>query len=63
MTLTSSIYNTILRKNWVFVGVIFGAAFGADIALDVYAQRFWDWKNQGRQWKDIRQKYIQSEDE
>ncbi|KAF3282373.1 hypothetical protein TWF173_002512 [Orbilia oligospora] len=63
MSLSSTIYNTVMRKNWAFVGVIFAGAFGADIAFDVYAQRFWDWKNQGRQWKDIRQKYVLSEEE
>ncbi|EPS42472.1 hypothetical protein H072_3616 [Dactylellina haptotyla CBS 200.50] len=59
---TGSIYNSIIRRNAVFVGVIFGAAFGFEIAFDVYSQRFWDWKNQGRQWKDIRHKYVTDEE-
>ncbi|KAK6501970.1 hypothetical protein TWF481_009789 [Arthrobotrys musiformis] len=63
MAFSASIYNTLIRKNWIFVGAIFGGAFGADIAFDVYSDRFWDWKNQGRQWKDIRHKYVQSDDE
>ncbi|KAK6348617.1 hypothetical protein TWF718_006406 [Orbilia javanica] len=60
MPLASSIYNTILRKNYAFVGVIFAGAFAADIGFDVYAQRFWDWKNQGRQWKVPTTATIQS---
>ncbi|KAK6340566.1 hypothetical protein TWF696_008893 [Orbilia brochopaga] len=61
MPVSSRIYNTLFRRNYVFVGLVFGAAFGADIALDIYADKFWDWKNQGRQWKDIRHKYVTEE--
>ncbi|KAK6358679.1 hypothetical protein TWF730_008002 [Orbilia blumenaviensis] len=63
MSLAATIYNNLFRRNFVMVGAVMGGAFAADIAFDVYSQRFWDWKNQGRQWKDIRQKYLLSEDD
>ncbi|PMD18083.1 ubiquinol-cytochrome C reductase [Hyaloscypha hepaticicola] len=55
------LYNFLFRRNYVFLGVIFASAFGFEIAYDTVTDRIWDNINKGRQWKDIRSKYIESE--
>lgn len=57
------LYNTLIRSNGVFLSTIFVGAFGANIAFDVGSNKIWDSINQGRQWKDIKHKYMESEDD
>ncbi|KAG0136963.1 cytochrome b-c1 complex subunit 9 [Tuber indicum] len=59
MSLSQSIYNTIFRQNYVFVGSVFAGAFAFEILFDQATDRVWDNLNRGRQWKDIRAKYVQ----
>ncbi|CAZ86555.1 unnamed protein product [Tuber melanosporum] len=59
MSLSQSIYNTIFRRNYVFVGSVFAGAFAFEILFDQATDRVWDNLNRGRQWKDIRAKYVQ----
>ncbi|KAF8852522.1 ubiquinol-cytochrome C reductase, partial [Acephala macrosclerotiorum] len=56
-------YSFLVRRNYMFLGVIFAGAFGFEMAFDTISDRIWDNLNKGRQWKDIRAKYIQSEDD
>ncbi|KAH8814924.1 cytochrome b-c1 complex subunit 9, partial [Xylogone sp. PMI_703] len=55
--------STLIRRNFVFLGVIFVGAFGFEIAFDTISDRVWNNINKGRQWKDIRSKYLQNDEE
>ncbi|KAJ9649063.1 qcr9 subunit 9 of the ubiquinol cytochrome-c reductase complex [Coniosporium apollinis] len=55
--------STLIRRNTVFLGTIFLGAFATQIAFDTAADRIWDTINRGRQWKDIKQRYIQHDDD
>jgi ubiquinol-cytochrome c reductase subunit 9 len=50
-------YNTLVRRNSVFLVGIFATAFAADIAYDNLMDNVWDRLNKGRQWKDIKDRY------
>ncbi|MCJ1238328.1 qcr9 subunit 9 of the ubiquinol cytochrome-c reductase complex [Varicellaria rhodocarpa] len=60
--IASSLYNTIFRKNPVFLAAVFTSAFAFEIAFDRTIEKYWDTRNKGRQWKDIRHKYVEAED-
>ncbi|TAQ89316.1 hypothetical protein B7494_g2391 [Chlorociboria aeruginascens] len=53
----------LVRKNYVFLGVIFASAFAFEIGFDKTADKLWDASNKGRQWKDIRAKYVEAADD
>ncbi|GMM50893.1 hypothetical protein DASB73_018510 [Starmerella bacillaris] len=60
----SKIYNILFRRNSVFISAIFGAAFFVDIGFNSAVDKYFDYVNQGKQWKDIKHNYIKSgEDE
>ncbi|THV82497.1 hypothetical protein D6D19_02731 [Aureobasidium pullulans] len=60
LTLSNS---TIFRKNYVFLSVVFVSAFGMEIAFDNASNSVWNTVNKGRQWKDLKHKYMESDDE
>ncbi|KEQ73306.1 ubiquinol-cytochrome C reductase [Aureobasidium namibiae CBS 147.97] len=57
------VYNTIFRRNYVFLSVVFVSAFGLEIAFDNASNSVWNSINKGRQWKDLKQKYMENDDE
>ncbi|KAJ3089590.1 hypothetical protein HK102_005996 [Quaeritorhiza haematococci] len=59
MAFLRSVYNTVFRRSSTFVLGIFGSAFAFELAFDSASDKIWDSLNKGRQWKDIREKYIQ----
>ncbi|KAG8218835.1 cytochrome b-c1 complex subunit 9, partial [Butyriboletus roseoflavus] len=59
---SSAFYNTIAKRNSIFVTTIFAGAFAFGVGFDSAIQSFWDHWNKGRQWKDIRANYVQSDD-
>ncbi|KAF6762554.1 cytochrome b-c1 complex subunit 9 [Ephemerocybe angulata] len=59
MALSNTIYNAVFKRNSVFVTTIFIGAFAFGIGFDTGVQKFWDSYNKGKQWKDIRHKYVQ----
>ncbi|KAI0796473.1 ubiquinol-cytochrome C reductase UQCRX/QCR9-like protein [Abortiporus biennis] len=59
MGVFNTFYNTIAKRNSIFVPTIFATAFAFSISFDVGVTSFWDRWNQGKQWKDIRHKYVQ----
>ncbi|PSS16918.1 hypothetical protein M430DRAFT_141437 [Amorphotheca resinae ATCC 22711] len=61
-SLARPLYNTFVKRNFTFLGVIFASAFAFEIAFDITTDRIWDNINKGRQWKDIRSRYVQSGD-
>ncbi|KAJ3741403.1 ubiquinol-cytochrome C reductase UQCRX/QCR9-like protein [Lentinula detonsa] len=62
MSLAATAYNTIFKRNSVYVGSVFAAAFVFGIGFDSGVTAFWDSWNKGKQWKDIRHKYVQDEE-
>jgi len=62
MALSTAFYNTFVKRNSVYVTSIFVGAFAFGIGFDVAVSNFWDNWNRGKQWKDIRHKYIQEGD-
>ncbi|KAL1977217.1 hypothetical protein VTN31DRAFT_76 [Thermomyces dupontii] len=61
--IANTIYQTFFRRNATFVATVFASAFAFEIAFDVTTNKIWDSLNRGRQWKDIRHKYIQKPEE
>ncbi|THX41384.1 hypothetical protein D6D11_08483 [Aureobasidium pullulans] len=55
--------HTIFRKNYIFLSVVFVSAFGMEIAFDNASNSVWNTVNKGRQWKDLKHKYMESDDE
>ncbi|MCJ1363402.1 qcr9 subunit 9 of the ubiquinol cytochrome-c reductase complex [Acarospora aff. strigata] len=60
-SLMNGVYNAVFRRNYIFLGTVFVGAFAMEIAFDTATNKVWDTINKGRQWKDIRHKYIESE--
>ncbi|KAI0676950.1 ubiquinol-cytochrome C reductase UQCRX/QCR9-like protein [Trametes maxima] len=59
MSLANAFYNTLVRRNSVYVPTIFAGAFAFSIGFDLGVTQFWDTWNKGKQWKDIRAKYVE----
>ncbi|KAF8537688.1 cytochrome b-c1 complex subunit 9 [Trichophaea hybrida] len=62
MTLSNAIYNTLFRRNYVFVGTVFASAFTFEMFFDSVSDKIYDRLNKGRQWKDIRHRYVEDEE-
>jgi len=62
MAFSTAFYNTVVKRNSVYVTSIFAGAFAFSIGFDVAVTRYWDNWNRGKQWKDIRHKYDQEAD-
>ncbi|GAD93638.1 ubiquinol-cytochrome C reductase complex, subunit X, putative [Paecilomyces variotii No. 5] len=58
--MTTPFLRTLFRRNAVFLASVFSGAFAFELAFDGASNKVWDYINQGRQWKDIRHKYIQA---
>jgi len=58
MSLPSIFYNTIVKRNSVFLTTLFVSAFAFEVAFDTTTDRIWDNWNKGKQWKDIKDKYA-----
>ncbi|KAH6643957.1 cytochrome b-c1 complex subunit 9 [Boeremia exigua] len=56
----NTIYNTVFRSNITLLGTVFATAFGMQLAFDTGSERIWDGINRGRQWKDIKQRYMEA---
>jgi ubiquinol-cytochrome c reductase subunit 9 len=59
MGFATAFYNTFAKRNSVFVTTIFAGAFAFGVGFDVGVTNLWDSWNRGKQWKDIRPRYIQ----
>ncbi|KAF5393842.1 hypothetical protein D9757_000234 [Collybiopsis confluens] len=62
MSLASSFYSTIFKRNSVYIASVFTTAFAFGIGFDSGVTSFWDSWNRGKQWKDLRGKYAQDEE-
>lgn len=63
MSFATGLYNSIFRRNSVFVGAIFFTAFFADMGFNKAVDSYFDSVNAGKQWKDIKHKYVQAGDD
>ncbi|KAH8727942.1 cytochrome b-c1 complex subunit 9 [Phaeosphaeriaceae sp. PMI808] len=61
--MANSIYNAVLRSNTTMLFAVFGTAFGVQLAFDTGSERIWNGINKGRQWKDIKQRYMEKAEE
>ncbi|KAL2358445.1 cytochrome b-c1 complex subunit 9, partial [Cryomyces antarcticus] len=61
--IASGIYNSIFKRNTVFLATVFLGAFAFEITFDTASSRIWDTINRGRQWKDIKGRYLQHDEE
>ncbi|PLB55386.1 hypothetical protein P170DRAFT_505989 [Aspergillus steynii IBT 23096] len=53
----------VIRRNAVFLTTIFTSAFAFEIAFDSASNSIWDTINRGRQWKDIKPRYMVKDEE
>ncbi|CDO57548.1 similar to Saccharomyces cerevisiae YGR183C QCR9 Subunit 9 of the ubiquinol cytochrome-c reductase complex,which is a component of the mitochondrial inner membrane electron transport chain [Geotrichum candidum] len=63
MSFGTTIYNTLFRRNSVFVATVFASSFFFDIGFNKVVDSYYDSINAGKQWKDIRSKYVEAEDD
>ncbi|EAW06534.1 cytochrome b-c1 complex subunit 9 [Aspergillus clavatus NRRL 1] len=61
--LSVTIYRGLFRRNAVYLTTIFAGAFAFELAFDTSTNKVWDTMNRGRQWKDIKSRYINKEEE
>ncbi|KAK1755171.1 ubiquinol-cytochrome C reductase [Echria macrotheca] len=59
----SSIYNIFFRRNYAMLGSVFAGAFAFEMFFNGRMDKIWDNHNRGRQWKDIRHKYVEAAEE
>ncbi|GFF22646.1 ubiquinol cytochrome-c reductase subunit 9, putative [Aspergillus udagawae] len=53
----------LIRRNAVYLTTIFAGAFAFEMAFDTASNKIWDTMNRGRQWKDIKYRYMNKEEE
>ncbi|KAJ4150775.1 hypothetical protein LMH87_011510 [Akanthomyces muscarius] len=53
------IYSAIFRNNFTMLTAVFTAGFAFEIGFNQTMNKIWDNNNRGRQWKDIRHKYVE----
>ncbi|EPX71834.1 ubiquinol-cytochrome-c reductase complex subunit 9 [Schizosaccharomyces octosporus yFS286] len=60
---SSTIYNIFFRKNSSFYATIFASAFFTKIGFDIFADKVWESANAGMQWKDVKPRFLNNEEE
>ncbi|KAK5058756.1 hypothetical protein LTR84_011020 [Exophiala bonariae] len=55
---SSGIFNAIFRRNAAFLTTVFVGAFAFEMAFDTTTDAIWNSLNKGRQWKDIKHRYM-----
>ncbi|CAI7618508.1 unnamed protein product [Penicillium glandicola] len=58
-----AVFRTFIRKNTVLLTTAFAGAFAFELGFDITSNKIWDSWNQGRQWKDIKHRYVVKEEE
>ncbi|KAL1310878.1 hypothetical protein AAFC00_001109 [Neodothiora populina] len=61
--MASVINSTLFKRNAIFLSTVFVSAFALEIVWDNASAGVWDSINRGRQWKDIKQKYLAEGDD
>ncbi|KZL76026.1 ubiquinol-cytochrome C reductase [Colletotrichum tofieldiae] len=58
------LYETALFKNnFSMLGFVFATGFAFELGFNGAMNKYWDHLNRGRQWKDIRHKYVEAADD
>ncbi|OAA79465.1 Ubiquinol-cytochrome C reductase, UQCRX/QCR9-like protein [Akanthomyces lecanii RCEF 1005] len=57
--LTYDDHSAIFRNNFTMLTAVFTAGFAFEIGFNQTMNKIWDNNNRGRQWKDIRHKYVE----
>ncbi|KAF4301196.1 Cytochrome b-c1 complex subunit 9 [Botryosphaeria dothidea] len=55
--------SSLFKRNTIFLTTVFVSAFGVQLAFDTASDRIWDSVNKGRQWKDVKYRYVENDDE
>ncbi|CAN6628128.1 cytochrome b-c1 complex subunit 9, mitochondrial [Trichomonascus vanleenenianus] len=63
MSFYTTIYNTVFKRNSIFVGTVFLASFAYDAAFHKTFDAIFDSLNTGKQWKDIRHRYVTKDED
>ncbi|PFH58748.1 hypothetical protein XA68_13286 [Ophiocordyceps unilateralis] len=61
MSVGSQLYSTLFKTNYAMLAAVFGAGFVFEIGFNSTMNKFWDKYNRGRQWKDIRSRYVEED--
>ncbi|CEF73282.1 unnamed protein product [Fusarium graminearum] len=54
---------SLFSTNYLMLATVFSAGFAWEIGFNNVMDKVWDNHNRGRQWKDIRHKFIEGGDE
>ncbi|KAK4129345.1 ubiquinol-cytochrome C reductase [Parathielavia appendiculata] len=57
------IASALFRRNYTMLALVFTGAFAFEMGYDNLMNKVWDNYNRGRQWKDIRHKYVEGGDD
>ncbi|KAI6785960.1 uncharacterized protein J7T54_006299 [Emericellopsis cladophorae] len=63
MSITGQLYSVLFKKNYAMLATVFGAGFAFEMGFNTGMNKLWDHHNRGRQWKDIRHKYVEAAEE
>lgn len=63
MSFVQSIRQTWLRRNTFFLATVFSTALVSEILIDGGVEKFWEWKNRGKLWKDLEMKLSEDPQE
>ncbi|PWN92745.1 cytochrome b-c1 complex subunit 9 [Acaromyces ingoldii] len=58
MAVYSQIYNTVFKRNSVFVGTVFFGAFAFGLGFDTVSQKLWESHNRGKLWHDVKPIFV-----
>ncbi|TWU78009.1 hypothetical protein ED733_006363 [Metarhizium rileyi] len=63
--LTYPFFSVLFRRNYAMLAAVFTAGLAFEVGFNNGVNKWWDNHNRGRQWKDIRAKYVEdgAEDE
>ncbi|KAM0215784.1 hypothetical protein ACHAPA_001782 [Fusarium lateritium] len=62
-TNTNFLYRSLFSTNYLMLATVFSAGFAWEIGFNNVMDKVWDNNNRGRQWKDIRHKFLEGGDE
>jgi len=58
MSLVGGFLN-LYKRNSVFLATVFFGAYGFSVLYTEATEKWWEYHNRGKLWKDIRDKYVQ----
>ncbi|KIX04014.1 uncharacterized protein Z518_07567 [Rhinocladiella mackenziei CBS 650.93] len=61
--IANGVYTGLFKKNAAFLTTVFLGAFAFEIGFEYGANAMWDQWNKGRQWKEIKHRYMTPPDE